>query len=165
MNDCRLYCLTLSALMESRITRVRPQRVYDLAINLMPPMSPILMLQLLHYLAASQYLCFCQDRWGNCPAALTALEINDFIKERLQKMYSGKINSPACTRKVSMKMWSKVTSLVKSREVTSHRCDSYAQIVMKRLLFVLLFFMQKWLEEAGWELETLPSIQELCDLQ
>lgn len=105
--------------MESHISRLRPQRVYDLAINLTPPMSLLLMLQLLHYLAAFQYLCFCQDRWGTCPAALTGLEINDFIKERLQKMYSGKINSPECTVKLSMKRRSTVTSLAHRAEVTS----------------------------------------------
>ena len=39
MSDCRLCSLTLLGLMESRISRVRPQRVYDLAINLTPPLS------------------------------------------------------------------------------------------------------------------------------
>jgi len=62
MNDCRLCSSILLGLMESRISWVRPQRVYDLAVNLMPPMSPVLMLRLLHYLAAFLYLCSCLCR-------------------------------------------------------------------------------------------------------
>lgn len=100
VNDCRLCSLTLLDLMESDISRIRPQRVCALTINLTPPMSPLLMFQLLHYLEAFLYLCSCQDQWEKCPAVLTGLEINDFIKEKLQKMYSGKINSPECTLEV-----------------------------------------------------------------
>lgn len=163
MNDCRLRSLTLLGLMESNISRVRPQRVYDLAVNLTPPMSPLLMLQLLHYLAAFLYLCFCQDLWGKCPAALTALEINDFIKKErgCRKCIQGENKFSWVYNESKHEAQSTVTSLAHSRKVTSlEKYDSQTPILMKRLPL----FTPKWLEEAGWKLKTLSCIQELCDL-
>lgn len=125
--------------MESRISRVRPQRVYDLAINLTPPMSLLLMLQLLHYLAAFLYLCFCQGRWGKCPAALTGLEINDFIEEKLRKMYLGwgwgrwGINPPECTMEASIRC--------RARWQVWHTAEE-------------LYHSKKWLTDQNYEEKT-----------
>lgn len=125
----------------------RHQRVYNLGINPMPPMPLLLMLQLLHYLAAFLYLWFCQDWWGNCPAALTGLEINDFIEERQQKMYSGKINFPECKLKVSMKRGTRRQVWHAAEKLHHLEYDSQTSTLMK----TLLAFTQKWLEVAGSE--------------
>lgn len=139
----------------------RHQRVYNLGINPMPPMPLLLMLQLLHYLAAFLYLWFCQDWWGNCPAALTGLEINDFIEERQQKMYSGENKFSWVQTESEHETWNKTTSLARSGEITSPRIwftDQYSDENTAG------FYTEVIRGSRQREMKTLRCIQELCDL-
>lgn len=140
VSDCQLRGLTSLTLKESHIIRVRLRRVCSPAINLTMPMSPLLMLQLLHYLAAFSVVFLpgpvrkvscCADWTGNQWFHKGEAAENVFRENKFSWLYS----------RAQWQVWHIAQKLYHSKIwLTRHNCHA-ATVVCP----------WKWLVEAGWE--------------
>lgn len=147
MNDCWLCDLPLLGLMKSHISKARPQRVDDLAINLTPPMSPFIDASapaLFSSLSVFVFLprpmreaSYRADRTGNQWFHKREAAENVFGKNKFSWGYNGSENETQST----------VTSLAHGSEVISPENLTHENHFYEKLS-CLFFNTHKWLEEC-----------------